>query len=170
MNNFVLLAVAWGFFHTTPIFTKYQFISTYFHLRAGARCHLSSQGAGAKGLLDSPFPFKDETWLGEMVEGERVGIICCHARSVEREFLGATLQGIWACPLVVCLEGNKDWYLVFMLCVPPIPPGSCFLITGKIGKLWGGFKMSQLFSLVLRSSLWNTLKDATPCYLAFFFS
>lgn len=134
MNNFVLLAGAGDFFHTTPIFAKYQFISKCFHLRAGARHHLSSWGAGAKGLSDS-LPPRGWNVAWEMVEGERGGIICRHARSVKREFLGATLQGIWACPLVVCPQGNKGWYLVFMLCVSPIPPGSCFLITVK----WGSF-------------------------------
>lgn len=87
---------------------------------------------GAKGLLDSPLD--DETWLGKwQEEGER--IICRHVRSVKSEFLGAILQRIWACPLVVCPQGNKGWYPVFTLCVSQIPPGSCFLVTVK----WGCF-------------------------------
>jgi len=94
MNNFVLLAGAGDFFHTTPVFAKYQFISKCSHLRAGDRHRLSSQGAGGQGQSNSPFPLEDETRLGAMVGGERGGIICRHVRSVEREFLGATLQGI----------------------------------------------------------------------------
>lgn len=132
MNNFVLLAGAGDFFHTTPIFGKYQFINKCFHLRAGAGHHFFSWREVQRVCWTLPSRMKGG--LGKWQE-EGGRIICRHVRSVKSEFLGAILQRIWACPLVVCPQGNKGWYPVFTLCVSQIPPGSCFLVTVK----WGCF-------------------------------
>lgn len=129
MNNFVLLAGAEDFSMQHQFLPSISSSANACKQEPGVICLPTERVQRVCRTLPSPSRMK--FGLGKWYVGKQGGIICLHGRYVEREFLGATLQGIWACPLVVCPKGNKDWLPLFMLCVSPVPPGSCFLITVK---------------------------------------
>lgn len=164
MNNFVLLAGAEDFFHTAPIFAKYQLISKCFHLRAGAEHHFSSQRKGAKGLLESPFPLKDETWLEENVGGGgRNNFPPCEI--CQKRIPGSHLTKDLSLSLGGLPPGKQKLISSFhALCISN--PPWLLLLSRKMGMLWGSFKMSQLFSWGFPYETHSILFLA---YLAFFF-
>lgn len=167
MNNFVLLAGAGDFFHATPILAKYQFISKCFHLRAGAQHHFSSQRKGAKGLLDSPFPLEDETWLeGNGGGGGRNNLPPCEI--CQQWIPGSHLTKDLSFSLGGLPPGKQKLLSSFhALCISN-PPWLLLLSHCKMGMLWGSFKMKQLFSWGLPYGTHSMILFLA--YLAFLFS
>lgn len=166
MNNFVLLACAGDFFHTTPIFAKYQLISERFHLQAGAEHHFFSQRNGAKGLLDSPFPLQDETRPEEIVgEGGRNNLPPCEI--CQKWIPGSHLTKDLSLSLGGLPPGKQRLLSSFhALCISN-PPWLLLLSHCKMGMLWGTFKIRQLFSWGLPYGAHSMILFLA--YLAFFF-
>lgn len=163
MNNFVLLAGAGDFFHTTPIFGKYQFINKCFHLRAGAGHHFFFPKRGAKGLLDSPL--EDERWLGEMAGGGGTNNLP-PCEICQKWIPGSHLTKDLSLPLGGLPPGKQRLISSFhALCISN-PPWLLLLSHCKMGMLWGSFKKSQLFSWGLPYETHSMILFLA--YLAFF--
>lgn len=125
-------------------------------------------GSGCKGSVGLPSPSRMKRGLGNGRGGKgRNNLPPC--KICQKGIPGSHLTRDLSLSLGGLPPGKQTLIPSFhALCISN-PPRLLLLNHCKMGKLWGSFKMSQLFSWGLRASLRSTLKGTISCLFGTFF-